>query len=197
MNKSRSIKLGTTILSVAVAGAFAASQPSPTPPAKAASPTPQPKSSATPPAAKLDAKTKAELLQAEDRFIVSIQNGDAKSLEALLADYYADAFGNAEKAINKRGAIARVSAGRLHFYRVEKEPKLSVSAGTFTVEGLAKDATPKVSEVTPKEEWVHVRRLWIKPDDRWLLVAQMIMPKEQWEEEEKRDAESNQEQSKK
>jgi hypothetical protein len=168
----------------------------------AATPTPMvtqkpsaiPKPSPTPDT-KIDAKTEAELLLAEDRFIIAIQNRDAKAISDLLADYYADSFRDDERAINKRGFIARAGEGKLSIYRVEKERKLIRSGDTFTVEGLAKKAKPLASEENPKEEWVHVRRLWLRQGDRWVATAQIITALEENEARERLSPEKKEKQS--
>src|SRR5205085_1343269 len=135
-----------------------AASPNPTASQK---PTASPKPLSTP-ETKIDARTEAELLQAEDRFVMAIQNGDAKALSEILTDYYADSRGDDERAVNKRGSIDRARAGRLPVYRIEKERKLIRSGDTFTVEGLGKDVRPVRSEESRRDEWVHVRRLWLR-----------------------------------
>lgn len=187
------VRLALTILCLALSNALvfaqeekksnSAATPKPTASQK---PTASPKPSPTP-ETQIDAKTAAELLQAEDRFIIAIRNRDAKALGDLLADYYADSFGDDERAINKRGSIERATEGKLSIYRVEKERKLIRSGDTFTVEGLAKKAKPLASEETPKEEWVHVRRLWLRQGDRWLAIAQIITLEEEAEKEKDRE----------
>ena len=149
-------------------------QPTLTPNPSATAPATQTPKPALTPETKIDARTEAELLQAEDRFINAIRNRDAKALSDLLADYYADSFRDDERAINKRGSIERATEGKLSIYRVEKERKLIRSGDTFTVEGLAKKVNPLASEENPKEEWVDVRRLWLRQGDRWLAIAQII-----------------------
>src|SRR2546423_6867725 len=165
--RSRIAKFGFAILTISLSGAIAVAQQE-----KDAKPTTTPKPSLTPETT-IDFKTAAELLQAEDRFINAIRNGDAKALNDLLADYYADSFHDDERAVNKRGSIKRATEGKLPIYRVEKERKLIRSGDTFTVEGLAKKANLLASEENPKEEWVHVRRLWLRQGDRWLAIAQI------------------------
>ena len=200
-SRSGSVRIGLTILSVALSGRFAIAQPTPSkskPPEKTPTanqkPTASPKPSPTP-ETKIDAKTEAELLQAEDRFVIAIQNRDAKALEEILHAYYADSFEGGERAVTKHGAITRASAGRLPAYRVEKERKLIRSGDSFTVEGMAKDAARKVSDERPNE-WVHVRRLWERQGDRWIATAQIITPEEEFEQEQKREAEAKQKEPK-
>jgi len=185
MSRRSRIKFGLAVFFLSLSSAIAVAQQE-----KSAKPTGTPKATSAPkPAAtpkpspsaetKIDAKTEAELLQAEDRFNIAILNRDGKGLSDLLADYYADAVGEDERAVNKRGAIQRATVGKLPVYRVEKDRKLIRSGNTFTVEGLAKDSRPVLSEENRKEEWVHVRRLWLRQGDRWLAIAQIITPEEE------------------
>jgi hypothetical protein len=141
------------------------------------------------PDTKIDAKMEAELLQAEERFVISIQNRDSKALDELLHPYYADSMHGGERAFNKRSAMQRLSAHRLPAYRVEKERKLIRSGDSFTVEGMAIDAAHGDSDDTPNK-WVHVLRLWMKEGDRWIATAQVVTPEEQWDEEKEREAEA-------
>jgi hypothetical protein len=186
--RSGSVGIRLTILSVALSGGFAVAQPTPgktkapektsgKTPTASQTPTASPKALPTRPT-EIDAKLEAELLQAEDRFVIAIQNHDAKALEELLQAYYADSFDGEERAINKRGVIARANARRLPAYRVEKERTLIRSGDTFTVEGLARDTAREVSDERPNE-WVHVRRIWERRGDRWIATAQIIKPAEE------------------
>jgi hypothetical protein len=194
------VRLALTILSLALSNAIVlAQQENNSKSAATATPMATQKPTASPkpspaPDTKIDAKTEAELLQAEDRFINAIRNQDAKALSDLLADYYADSFRDDERAINKRGSIERATEGKLSIYHVEKERKLIRSGDTFTVEGLAKKASPLAPEENPKEEWVHVRRLWLRQGDRWLAIAQIITRIESDEPQEKLKPETKEKQ---
>src|SRR4051794_38634866 len=92
---------------------------SPKPPA-AQKPSATPKASPTP-QTRIDEKTEAELLQAEERFVAAIENRDAKSLDELLHPHFADSIEGGESALTKRAFIAKVSRGGAPAYRVEKE----------------------------------------------------------------------------
>jgi Domain of unknown function (DUF4440) len=178
--RSSTAALNLTILTLVLSSTVALSQnerkskliPAPSPTAAQLT-TATPKSLPTP-ETKIDPKMETELLQAEDRFINAIRNRDPKALSELLADYYADSFHDDERAINKRGFIERATEGKLPIYRVEKERKLIRSGDTFTIEGAAKKEKPLTSEEDPREEWVHVRRIWLRQGDRWLAIAQII-----------------------
>lgn len=180
-HRRRTLRGGLTILPFLIAGSLAAAGPSPSPTPKkppTASPSPtKPPQTAPTPDTKLDAKTEAELLLAEDRFVTAILERDLKVLEELLSDHYADSFGKyAKRAVSKRGVIARVSGADFPAYRVEKKRKLTHSVGLFTVEGLAKR---HISGVEPGDKWFQVRRLWTKTGDRWVLNGQIIVPQEE------------------
>ena len=177
----RSVRLALIILSLAVSNTLVSAQqeknskvtatPKPTASQK---PTPSPKPSPTPET--MDAKTEAELLLAEDRFIVAIRNGDAKALGELLHDHFADSFGRyASVATTKRGFLDRVGGGQVPAYPVIKDRHLSVSVDLFTVEGLAHAERQEPGD-EPWDDWFRVRRLWTKTEGRWVITAQMITP---------------------
>lgn len=153
-----------------------------------AGPTATPRPSQTP-ETRIDPKMEAELLQAEDRFVIAIQNRDAKALDELLHPYYADALGAGEAAVNKRGVMQRLNAKRLPAYRVERERKFVRSGDSFTVEGMAIDAAHGDSDDTPNK-WVHIVRLWMKDGDRWIVTAQAVTPELDWDEQKEREAEA-------
>jgi hypothetical protein len=186
------------VLLTSVALSEAKQKPIPTPTPK---PTLTPNPSATPattqtpkppptPETKIDARTEAELLQAEDRFINAIRNQDAKELEDLLHPHYADAFDGAGSATSKGGAILRATAGQLPAYHIEKERQLIRSGDTFTVEGLGKDTAHELTEDNPSEHWAYVRRIWTKERGRWIATAQIIKPLEDNELRERLDSET-------
>lgn len=197
--RSGPVRIGLTALSLVLSSALVFAQqekkspPAATPkPMATQKPTASPKPSPTPDT-NIDAKTEAELLQAEDRFVMAIQNRDVKTLEELLHAYYANSFEGQKRAVTKHGVITRASAGRLPAYRVEKERKLIRSGDAFTVEGLARDTAREGSDDRPNE-WVRVRRLWERQGDRWVATAQIIAPEEVREtQKEKRDREKEKE----
>jgi hypothetical protein len=132
----------------------------------------------------VDAKTRKELQAAEERFGQAIEKRDTAALSEILADYYADSIGDEERAIPKRGVIARAKAGTLFFYRIERDLQFSVSAQTYTVEGKAVPPPPPFSPDRAGEaKWASVRRMWTKKDDRWLLIMQNIREADDAEEE--------------
>ncbi len=188
-------RLALTVLCLGLSNAvgFAQTEKNPkstaTPkPATSQAPTASPKPSPTP-ETKIDPRTEADLLQAEDRFVIAIENRDAKELEELLHPQFADSIEGRSSALAKRGFIMRASGGNLSVYRIEKERKLSRYGNAFTVEGLARDMSRDGWEERA-EEWAHVRRLWEKQGNRWIATTQIITPGEEREaEKEKHDPE--------
>ena len=129
----------------------------------------------------VDPKTRKELQAAEERFGEAIEKRDPAALSEMLADYYSDSIGDQEKAIAKVGVIARAKGGTLVFYRIEKDPRFTVSAATYTVEGEAKSFERLITDQPTKFKWVKVRRVWIKKDGHWLLILQNIRDAEEEE----------------
>ena len=205
-SRSSTTRFRLTVLALVLSGTVALSEtkqkpkPSATPkPTLTPNPTGTPGSAATPkpaptPETQIDAKTEAELLQAEDRFINAIRNHDAKELEDLLHSHYADAIDGRESAVTKRGVIARASDARLPAYHIEKERKLIRSGDSFTVEGLGKDTAHELTEDNPSEHWAYVRRIWTREHGRWIATAQIIKPIEDNELREKVNAETKEKQ---
>jgi hypothetical protein len=154
------------------------STPARTPAATAAPSSPTPDT-------KIDAKTEAELLQAEDRLINAIRNRDAKELEEILHPRYADAMEGSERAMVKRAVISRALEGRLPAYKIEKERKLVRSGDVFDVQGLANNVAQELTEDSPTEKWAFVRRIWTKEGGRWIATAQMVKELEENEAREK------------
>ena len=122
----------------------------------------------------IDPKSRRELEEMESRLDRVIQQHDAAALADMLAEYYADAYYKSTRAITKQNAIALVKAGTLLSYPIERETQFRVSAGTYTVEGEAKVPPRQISDQAPEVKWVSVRRLWIKKEGHWLLVAQIL-----------------------
>ena len=182
------VKVSLMFLSLVVANALVfAQQTQNSKPGQSPKPTASEKPAATPkasptPETKIDAKTEAELLQAEDRFVIAIENRDVKALDELLHPSFADSVEGRGSAITKRGFVPNASRGSVPAYRVEKERKLTRSGNLYTVEGLARDMFHDGWETRPAE-WVHVRRLWEKQGDRWIATAQIITPEAEHESE--------------
>ena len=135
----------------------------------------------------VDPKTLKELQAAEQRFGQAIEKRDAAVLSEMLADYYADSVGDEDRAVPKRGVIARAKRGVLVFYRVEKDVHFTTSAATYSVEGEAKSFDRLVTDQPAKFKWVHVRRIWIKKDGHWLLILQNIRDVEEEKSETKKE----------
>ena len=127
-------------------------------------------------APEIDPKTRREVEESERRLCEAIEKKDAETLSKLLADYFATSFGKSKKAMTKAGAISLTRAGELSPYKIQKDWRLSRSVNTYTVEGQTKKKPDPKEEEPPETEgpWLNVRRLWIKQEGRWLLIAQMI-----------------------
>lgn len=127
-------------------------------------------------AAKIDPKMRREVEESERRLCEAIEKRDAETLSKLLANYFATSFGKSKKAMSRAGAISLTRTGGLSPYKIEKDWRLSRSVDTYTVEGQTKKK-PDPKEEEPREtdgQWLNVRRVWIKQEGHWLLVAQMI-----------------------
>jgi hypothetical protein len=122
----------------------------------------------------VDPKMRGELEMAEERLSQAIEKRDIAALTDMLADYFSAAFGNEEKAANKARVVAQAKAGRLIFYRMEKDVRLRVSATYYDLTGEAKAPPRAISDKPVKTVWVKVRRMWIKKDGRWLLILQHV-----------------------
>ncbi len=119
-------------------------------------------------------KLEREILKMENLLGKAIVKRDVTSLDKLLTDYYADAFEGSERAANKKTILARCKEGSLHFYRVNEERTITVTADIVTVEGTT---APVQNETEDKKDAaVHVKRLWTKKDRRWQLVGQTLGP---------------------
>jgi hypothetical protein len=122
----------------------------------------------------VDPKMRGELEMAEERLGQAIEKRDTVALTDMLADYFSAAFGNQEKAASKARVVAQAKAGRLIFYRMEKDVRLRVSAAYYDLTGEAKAPPRAISDKPVQTEWVKVRRMWIKKDGRWLLILQHV-----------------------
>ncbi len=124
-------------------------------------------------------KLEREILKMENLLGKAIVKRDVTSLDKLLTDYYADAFEGSERATTKKTTLARCKDGSLHFYKVNDERSITVSADIVTVEGNA--AAPVQNETEGKKDAaVHVKRLWTKKGGRWQLVGQTLGPAGNW-----------------
>jgi hypothetical protein len=124
---------------------------------------------------KIDASTIKELETAEKRLGEAIEKHDEAALSEILANYYADSFGDDEIALPKRRVLALAKESKLYFYRIEKDARFSVSAQTYTVEGQAVPPPPQFfSEQPVVANWMHVQRRWTKVNGHWILIMQNV-----------------------
>src|SRR5712691_5538708 len=73
----------------------------------------------------IDKRVAREANKAEDQLERAIRKRDVASLDLLLADYYADAYEGSERALGKKGVLAKCRAGTLDYYKIEDEKKLT------------------------------------------------------------------------
>jgi hypothetical protein len=135
----------------------------------------------------VDPKMRREVEMAEERLGRAIENRDATGLADMLADYFSASVGDAERAATKQRVIAQAKAGRLIFYRMEREVRLRVSAGHYDRAGEAKSPPREISDKPVEIKWVRVRRVWLKKDGRWLLILQHVSEREDDEEAERKE----------
>jgi hypothetical protein len=118
-------------------------------------------------------KLEREILKAENLLGKAIAKRDARALDKILTDYYADSYEGAERATTKKTALDRCFDGTLEFYRINSERTITRSADIVTVEGVGR--SERQSESKPESESeVRVKRLWTKKNGRWQLVAQSL-----------------------
>ena len=119
-------------------------------------------------------KLEREILKAENLLGKAILKRDVTALDKLLTAYSADAFEGSERAATRKTILARCKDGSLHFYGLNEERSITVSADIVTIEG---NAAPGEKETqAEKETDVHVKRLWTKKNGRWQLVGQTVGP---------------------
>ncbi len=124
------------------------------------------------PKSESEKKLEREILRAENLLGKAIVKRDVTALDKLLTDYYADAFEGSERATTKKTTLARCKEGSLHFYRVNEERTITVTADIVTVDGTT---APVQNETEGKKDAaVHVKRLWTKKGGRWQLVGQTL-----------------------
>jgi hypothetical protein len=132
----------------------------------------EPKPSPTPSKKEFERKAK-EVTEMESQLAVAIEKKDTAFLEKVLAESYYDVYEGDKRAASKLITIARSKAGILRNLAIQKERQIKPDKDFIAVEGEAKSRPAKVDDTTPEEEWVHVRRLWIKKDGNWLLTCQI------------------------
>jgi len=123
----------------------------------------------------IDKRVAREANKAEDQLERAIRKRDVASLDLLLADYYADAYEGSERALGKKGVLAKCRAGTLDYYKIEDEKKLTVRGDIIQIEGVAR-MEEKSGTDTEMERDVRLKRLWTKKGGRWLLIAQILQP---------------------
>jgi hypothetical protein len=124
------------------------------------------------PSAEFKARSK-EVDEIEKQLSLAISKRDTDFLQKVLAETYFDAYEGEKRALSKADTLARCKAGLLHFLAIEREPRTSSEGNVIAVEGFAKLVPNRHDDLTPEEQWVHVRRLWTRKDGNWLLTGQI------------------------
>jgi hypothetical protein len=114
-----------------------------------------------------------EVAEGEKRLALAIEKRDPAALEKILIREYFDVYEGDKRAMNKAEAIARCKAGLLKYLAIVKDSEVKPEDGLIAVEGWAKLIPNRPDDTVPAEQWVHVRRLWKKAGDQWLLTAQI------------------------
>lgn len=127
-------------------------------------------------------KVQREILKMEAQFQRALTKCDATALDRLLADYYADSFGDSERAVGKQRTIKSCKTSRVSYYSINEHRKFNVQGEFVVISGIAKEQantlqTDIASEQPAKE--VRVKRTWTNKSGRWLLISQWIGPDEE------------------
>ncbi|MDQ6623888.1 MAG: nuclear transport factor 2 family protein [Verrucomicrobiota bacterium] len=120
----------------------------------------------------LDSKAKKEIVAAEKALAGAIEKRNAAALASILADYFADAEGEGERATNKAAMLQSCDLGSLSSYRFGNSPRYSQSGEMVIVQGIAQASKAANVDSPPAERTFRVRRLWTQKDGRWVLVVQ-------------------------
>ena len=118
-----------------------------------------------------------EILKMEDQLGKALTTRDTVSLDRILADSYADSLEGSDRAISKRGTIARCRNGVVPYYSIDGERTISVRVNMVVVEGVSSIGPDdeKLDDIK-NEERTRVKRYWTKKDGRWRLTAQTRLP---------------------
>jgi hypothetical protein len=123
-----------------------------------------------------------EILNAESQLKQALTKCNTASLNRLLADYFADSFGDSEKAVGKRRTIDSCESRAVPYYSIAEHWKLSVRGELVVIEGIAKRKVIGLQtdiETDNQNSEVRVQRTWTKQSGRWLLVSQWTGPAEE------------------
>jgi hypothetical protein len=121
---------------------------------------------------RVNKKMEREILKMEDQLRRALVKCDTVMLDRILADYYADAYEGSERAIAKKGTIARCKDGAGIYYAIDDERDLSVRVDIVVIEGISRVNSGN-KEAEPK---LRVKRYWTKKEGRWQLIAQTKQP---------------------
>jgi hypothetical protein len=129
----------------------------------------QSRSSAT--QTRLDGNTSKEVLEMEKQLGRAMAPCDAVLLAKLLADYFADSYGDSEKAGSKGTTLARCRAGVMTYYAIDKHRRL-IRRGNIVVVAGVSNSKPQTGTDNKEEERFRIERFWTRVDGRWQLISQ-------------------------
>ena len=123
-----------------------------------------------------------EILNMEGQLKRALAKCNATALNLLLADYYADSFGDSESAVGKQRTIESCKTGSVTYYSIIEHLEFSIQNDLVVISGIAKDHSntlqTDVASTQPAKE-VRVKRTWTNKSGRWLLISQWIGPEEE------------------
>ena len=129
----------------------------------------QPRSRAT--QTRLDGTSGKEILEMEKQLGRAMSPCDAVLLDKLLADYFADSYGDSEKAGSKGATLARCRAGVTTYYAIDKHRRVSRRGNIVVVAGVS-NSKPQTGTDNKEEERFRIERFWTRVDGRWQLISQ-------------------------
>lgn len=107
---------------------------------------------------------------------------DVSALNRLLADYYADAFGENERAVGKKRTIDRCAQRGTPYYEIVEHKKVTVQGELAVITGVGKAPPPLRQtdlDVAERDSEVRIERTWTNNAGRWILTGQWIRPAEE------------------
>lgn len=125
-------------------------------------------------------KVQRQILEVESQLKKALATCDSGSLDRLLADYYADSFGDNETAISKQRTIRTCESGAAPYYSVLKDRTITVQGALVSVSGISRikpRASHSIVDADAKgESEIQVKRTWTKTNGRWQLISQWSGP---------------------
>lgn len=115
----------------------------------------------------------------ENQLKQALAKCDIAALNRLLADYYAGALGDSERAVGKKRTIDMCARGGSPYYEVVEQQKVTSQGELAVITGMAKaHPAPRLSDfdTAEQESEVRIERTWKNKAGRWILIGQWIRP---------------------